>query len=218
MVRKSDARAARRAAAERVCSRRPRWRLPARRARARRCSPRALLRPLGVLGQAARRLGEGDLAARARVDGQATRSRALAGEFNTMAERLQQYRESSLGELLAGAAARRRRRSTACPIRSSCSASTGELLHAEPRGRGAARACAPQTRPRRASTRRCARCSSGCARTCSAASGAYVPQGARGGRARREPPTASGGSCRAATPVYSEQGDGDRQRRSCCRT
>ena len=59
-----------------------------------------LLRPLGVLSQAARRLGEGDSAARAQVDGR-DEIAAVAGEFNTMAERLERYRQSTLGELLA---------------------------------------------------------------------------------------------------------------------
>ncbi len=58
-----------------------------------------LLRPLGVLGQTARRLGEGDVAVRARVDG-GDEIGALARELNTMAERIQKYRQSSLGELL----------------------------------------------------------------------------------------------------------------------
>jgi NtrC-family two-component system sensor histidine kinase KinB len=59
-----------------------------------------LLRPLGVLRQAARRLGEGDPQARARVSGR-DEIAEVAGEFNTMADRLAQYRTSSLGELLA---------------------------------------------------------------------------------------------------------------------
>jgi two-component system, NtrC family, sensor histidine kinase KinB len=59
-----------------------------------------LLRPLGVLSQAARRLGEGDPEARARVTGKDELAH-VAGEFNTMAERLQRYRESTLGQLLA---------------------------------------------------------------------------------------------------------------------
>ena len=59
-----------------------------------------MLRPLSVLGHAARRLGEGDVEARAVVDG-ADEIAQLAGEFNTMAERLKRYRESTLGELLA---------------------------------------------------------------------------------------------------------------------
>jgi signal transduction histidine kinase len=58
-----------------------------------------LLRPLSVLGGAARRIGEGDLSVRAVVDGK-DEVAALAKDFNTMAARLQKYRESSLGELL----------------------------------------------------------------------------------------------------------------------
>ena len=59
-----------------------------------------VLRPLSVLRQAARRLGEGDTKARASVDGHDELA-DVAGEFNTMADRLSQYRASSLGELLA---------------------------------------------------------------------------------------------------------------------
>jgi two-component system, NtrC family, sensor histidine kinase KinB len=58
-----------------------------------------LLRPLGVLGQTARRLGEGDVAVRARIDS-GDEIGALAAELNTMAERIHKYRQSSLGELL----------------------------------------------------------------------------------------------------------------------
>ena len=58
-----------------------------------------VLRPLGVLGQTARRLGEGDVAVRARVDS-GDEIGALARELNTMAEQIQKYRQSSLGELL----------------------------------------------------------------------------------------------------------------------
>jgi two-component system, NtrC family, sensor histidine kinase KinB len=58
-----------------------------------------VLRPLAVLGQTARRLGEGDLVVRARVDSR-DEIGELARELNTMAERLQKYRDSSLGELL----------------------------------------------------------------------------------------------------------------------
>ncbi len=58
-----------------------------------------ILRPLSVLTQAARRLGEGDMQARARI---AARDELgdLASEFNTMADRLARYRNSSLGDLL----------------------------------------------------------------------------------------------------------------------
>jgi signal transduction histidine kinase len=59
-----------------------------------------MLRPLGVLRFAARRLGEGDPKARARVHGR-DEIAEVATEFNTMADKLAQYRASSLGELLA---------------------------------------------------------------------------------------------------------------------
>jgi NtrC-family two-component system sensor histidine kinase KinB len=59
-----------------------------------------LLRPLGVLRLAARRLGEGDPRARARIAGRDEISE-VATEFNTMADRLALYRQSSLGELIA---------------------------------------------------------------------------------------------------------------------
>ncbi len=59
-----------------------------------------ILRPLGVLRLTARRLGEGDPKARARVQGR-DEIAEVATEFNTMADRLAQYRASSLGELLA---------------------------------------------------------------------------------------------------------------------
>jgi NtrC-family two-component system sensor histidine kinase KinB len=58
-----------------------------------------LLRPLAVLTETVRRIGEGDLEARARVPGK-DEIAALAREFNTMADRLAEYRRSSLGELL----------------------------------------------------------------------------------------------------------------------
>ncbi len=58
-----------------------------------------LTRPLSVLAQAVRRLGQGDLAVRAKLPGQDEIAQ-VAREFNTMAERLAEYRSSSLGELL----------------------------------------------------------------------------------------------------------------------
>jgi signal transduction histidine kinase/HAMP domain-containing protein len=58
-----------------------------------------MLRPLSVLAQATRRLGTGDVAARARVEGK-DEIAELAADFNAMADRLQKYRQSSLGELL----------------------------------------------------------------------------------------------------------------------
>jgi PAS domain S-box-containing protein len=58
-----------------------------------------VLGPVGVLSLAVRRLGEGDLQARASISG-VDEIAQLAAEFNSMAERLQEYRSSSLGELL----------------------------------------------------------------------------------------------------------------------
>ncbi|MGZ3458705.1 MAG: ATP-binding protein, partial [Archangium sp.] len=57
------------------------------------------LRPVSVLSQAVQRLGRGDLATRAVVEGRDEIAQ-LARDFNTMAEALQRYRQSSLGELL----------------------------------------------------------------------------------------------------------------------
>lgn len=58
-----------------------------------------IVRPLAVLTQTARRIKEGDLAVRARVEG-TDEIAALAREFNTMTDSLERYRASSLGELL----------------------------------------------------------------------------------------------------------------------
>jgi signal transduction histidine kinase/HAMP domain-containing protein len=58
-----------------------------------------LLRPLAALSQSVRRIAEGDLDARAPTSGK-DEIAALGAEFNVMAERLRQYRSSSLGELL----------------------------------------------------------------------------------------------------------------------
>lgn len=58
-----------------------------------------LLRPLDLLGAAVRRVGEGDLAARASVIGK-DEIAEVAREFNEMASRIETYRKSSLGDLL----------------------------------------------------------------------------------------------------------------------
>jgi two-component system, NtrC family, sensor histidine kinase KinB len=58
-----------------------------------------VLRPLDNLSLVARRLGEGDLSARAGVLGK-DEIAAVATEFNEMAARLEAFRKSSLGELL----------------------------------------------------------------------------------------------------------------------
>ncbi|MFY0582771.1 histidine kinase dimerization/phospho-acceptor domain-containing protein [Cystobacter fuscus] len=62
------------------------------------------LRPVGVLSGAVRRLGEGDLGTRAVVEG-GDEIAGLARDFNAMAEALQRYQRSSLGELLQAQAA-----------------------------------------------------------------------------------------------------------------
>jgi signal transduction histidine kinase len=58
-----------------------------------------LLRPLGIVTAAVRRFGENDLKARAVVPGK-DEIAAVAAEFNRMADGLERYRRSSLGELL----------------------------------------------------------------------------------------------------------------------
>lgn len=58
-----------------------------------------LLRPLGILGQAVRRVGEGDLEARTLPSGN-DEIAGLSREFNAMVSKLREYRSSSLGELL----------------------------------------------------------------------------------------------------------------------
>jgi PAS domain S-box-containing protein len=59
------------------------------------------LRPIAVLGQSVRRLGQGDYAARVRIpETGGSEISQLATDFNAMAESLQRYRDSSLGELL----------------------------------------------------------------------------------------------------------------------
>ena len=57
------------------------------------------LRPVSVLSQAVQRLGKGDLEARVKIDEKSELGQ-LAVQFNAMADKLKQYRESSLGELL----------------------------------------------------------------------------------------------------------------------
>jgi two-component system, NtrC family, sensor histidine kinase KinB len=58
-----------------------------------------VLRPLGVVAATARRLGEGDVLVRAQVTSR-DEVGELARELNTMADHLERYRKSSLGDLL----------------------------------------------------------------------------------------------------------------------
>ncbi|TAL18743.1 HAMP domain-containing protein [bacterium] len=60
---------------------------------------RRFLRPFQILQQAVRNVGEGDLEVRTSLKGQ-DEVAVLARDFDAMAERLSQYRKSSLGELL----------------------------------------------------------------------------------------------------------------------
>jgi signal transduction histidine kinase len=60
---------------------------------------RRILRPLSVLGQAVEQFGRGDFAVRANVRGGGEIAE-LAHTFNAMAERMEEYRRSSLGELV----------------------------------------------------------------------------------------------------------------------
>ena len=57
------------------------------------------LRPLNRLSLAVRRIGEGDLEARARIQGEDEIAQ-VGRELDTMADKLREYRSSSLGELL----------------------------------------------------------------------------------------------------------------------
>jgi signal transduction histidine kinase len=57
------------------------------------------LRPLASLGQAVRRIGEGDLEMKLKAVG-SDEVAQLARDFNTMVDRLSEYRKSSLGDLL----------------------------------------------------------------------------------------------------------------------
>ena len=57
------------------------------------------VRPLAALGQSVEQFGSGDFAARAPTRGGAEIAQ-LAGSFNAMADRIEEYRRSSLGEML----------------------------------------------------------------------------------------------------------------------
>jgi NtrC-family two-component system sensor histidine kinase KinB len=58
-----------------------------------------IVKPLSSLALAVRRFGEGDVESRARPRGK-DEIASLASEFNTMADRLEEYRKSSLGDLI----------------------------------------------------------------------------------------------------------------------
>src|SRR3989475_12690241 len=60
---------------------------------------RRALRPLNLLSLAVRRIGEGDLEARARIQGEDEIAQ-VGRELDTMADKLREYRSSSLAGLL----------------------------------------------------------------------------------------------------------------------
>ena len=177
-----------------------------------------LLRPLSVLGAAVRRLGEGDLSARARRRRAATRLPQLAASSTPWPTRLQQYRDSSLGELLqAQQASQAAIDSLPDPVL--VLDAGGRAAQREPGGRGAARRRRRRRRrpARRRRARRCARWSSGCASTCSPAGAPYVPEGLEEAIAS----TRADGertSCSARQPGLRRGGRGRRRRPSCSRT
>ena len=134
-----------------------------------------------MLSQAVRRFGEGDLAARARVDGK-DEIAALAQEFNTMAERLAEYRQSSLGELLqAQQASQAAIDSLPDPVLVLDAA--GAILNLNARRRVDCSASGrPVARTRSRARARAARGRGARARsTSSQGRGAYAPRGLRGG-------------------------------------
>ena len=177
-----------------------------------------LLRPLGVVSAAVRRFGEGDLKARAGASAARTRSPQLAAEFNSMADQLERYRQSSLGELLAGAAGRpgghRRAARPGLAAGRAGRPAGGEqpppasLLGVDPDrpGRG----------PRARRSRRAGGGRSP-ARARAGRQGRLRPAGVRGGGAAAVGPTASASSCRGPRPSTARRARSPAWP-SCCRT
>ena len=162
-----------------------------------------LLRPLGVLSQAARRLGEGDVAARAQVDG-ARRARAgrrrVQHDGRAPAALPREHARGAAGRapLVAGGdrqslgsrrRARHRRRDPA-PERAA-----EALLELR-----------ADTGLERRTPRTARRARAGARRTCSAATGPIVPKGLEEA-VRAATPEGERRLLPRGTPVYSEQGD-----------
>ena len=224
MVRKSERAAAARAAAEqRVMA----WRslaaalLRAARRRAwltpRRCGRWPCSR------QAVRRLGEGDLQARAQVRRRSDEiARSSPREFNAHGRAPRalpaRARSASCSQAQQRGPGRHRQ-----PARSGAVLGAGgsvlERQRARPRRCCGVDAERPARRARDASTRACARCSSGCARTCSAARAPTCPRGFE--EAVRVPTRPEGERVflpPRATPVYGESGARHRAPPSSSRT
>ena len=153
-------------------------------------------------------IGEGDLAARARVDG--------GDEIGALAARVQHHGRAarrSTGRARSASCSRpsrrRRRRSTACPIRCSSSRSTAScctptsaaetLLGVAPRPAPArSPTLDPAVRARRRAGARARR---------SPGKGAYAPKGFEEAVRRRHRRRRAAASCRARAPLYAEEGD-----------
>ncbi len=163
---------------------------------------RVWLRPLSVLAQATRRVSEGDLEARARVEGSDEIAR-LADDFNAMAEHLQRYRASTLGELL-----RAQRASQAAidslPDPVLVLGIGGHLLHANRAAEIALRVdvesglAGLEPRVRAVVERVCEHATSG--------KGAYVPHGLEEAL-RVATPDGDRSFLPRATPLYADEGD-----------
>ena len=164
-----------------------------------------LLVPLSLLTQAVTRLEEGDFLARAYVNNRDEIGQ-LAQQFNAMAERLQDYRNSSLGELLlAQRAAKATIDSISDPVivfladgrvlelNREAEVLTGGQFEAES---GILAAMSPSVAVRGGSGHR----------PCPSGQRALSFPADRTMRCRSTPTPASAGICRAATPVYEDRG------------
>ena len=165
-----------------------------------------LLRPLGVLNQAVGRLGTGDFDVRAKVAGRDEIAQ-LADQFNSMADRLREYRNSSLGELLlAQQAAQAAIDSIPDPVIlfsndggilkiNDAAAALVQKSHA---GRG--------RRVGHLTARTCARPWSMHAAMCSKGKGPYIPNGFEDAIAVTDAGGNEGWVLLRATPVYEQRG------------
>ena len=165
-----------------------------------------LVQPVARLREAAHRIGAGDFSARVPVAGRDELAQ-LATTFNGMADRLDRYRRSSLGELLlAQQAAQSAIDSLPDPV--VVFDANGGVLIVNRAGEGLLGIdLGPARAPRwRASTRRCARVVEQARDHVLGGKGAYVPRGFED--AARVPSSSNGDEyyLARATPVYGEQG------------
>jgi NtrC-family two-component system sensor histidine kinase KinB len=165
-----------------------------------------LLRPLNVVSAAVRRFGEGDLRARAAVQG-GDEIAAVATEFNRMTEKLERYRLSSLGELLqAQQSAQAAIDSLPDPVLlldangelRGVNTAASRLLHIDPEREGAEVFAGADPAVRAAIDRLRAHVLAG--------KGAYVPRGFEDGL-RAQTPDGERIFLPRATPIYGETGE-----------